>query len=449
MKKNIIETGITILLCVFFTGCAREMSRSNPLDPTNIPVASVISNNLPSAPAAAPTGSSAGTILISYTYSISAADLDGDQVKYRFDWGDGTTSDSSLVNSGVSASASHSWSTANTYSVKAKTIDSKGGVSASWSPVLNATINSGSNSLPNAPASAPTGTGTCLVSTSYTYSASATDPDGDQVKYRFDWGDGTTSDTGLVNSGVSASASHSWPTTNVYSVKAKTIDSHGALSSSWSPALSVTVGSGTETPINISACNPGLETWSGGTSFTNPSSDSTYTADTWRLAWTGSLPCVVSREGTLKSSGSYSGKITTASSGVSASNFGYYTVYAGYAAYKGKTVRMKADVYCSVANKASIVLVPYSDRHGFERSAYVALANTWTPLSVDLLMPSDANNLQIHFGCGVAVSNNEIYIIDNIRLYEVTPYLYGNSQTNPLYWKQYYTAIPVWLLFEI
>ena len=197
------------------------------------------------------------------------------------------------------------------------------------------------------------------------------------------------------------------------------LDPSNTLTSTSTSTTSTTTAN--ETAIDISVNNPDFETWSGGTSFTNPSSDSTYTADTWRLAWTGSLPCVVSRESTLKSSGSYSGKITTASSGVSASNFGYFTVYAGYAAYKGKTVRMKADVYCSVANKASIVLVPYSDRHGFERSAYVALANTWTPLSVDLLMPSDANNLQIHFGSGVAVSNNEIYIIDNIRLYEVTP----------------------------
>ena len=53
-----------------------------------------------------------------------------DQVKYIFSWGDGTTTTTGLVDSGTAASASHSWSTAGTYLVKARARDSKGATSA-------------------------------------------------------------------------------------------------------------------------------------------------------------------------------------------------------------------------------------------------------------------------------------------------------------------------------
>ncbi|MRS05392.1 glycosyl hydrolase family protein, partial [bacterium] len=57
----------------------------------------------------------------------------------------------------------------------------------------------------------PSGPISGVTGTSYIYSTSATDPGGDQVKYTFDWGDGTIqTETGLVNSGITASATHSW-----------------------------------------------------------------------------------------------------------------------------------------------------------------------------------------------------------------------------------------------
>jgi hypothetical protein len=68
----------------------------------------------------------------------------------------------------------------------------------------------GGNNPPNTP-TMPSGTISGTPGTSYSYSTSATDPNGDQVKYTFDWGDGTVqSQTGLVNSGTTASASHAW-----------------------------------------------------------------------------------------------------------------------------------------------------------------------------------------------------------------------------------------------
>ncbi|GAI44791.1 unnamed protein product, partial [marine sediment metagenome] len=95
------------------------------------------------------------------------------------------------------------------------------------------------NNPPNIPAQ-PTGTATGNTDTSYSYYTSATDPDGDQVKYTFDWDDGTTSETALVNSGETGSTSHSWTAEGTYQVKVKATDSKGT-TSSWSNALTVLI----------------------------------------------------------------------------------------------------------------------------------------------------------------------------------------------------------------
>jgi hypothetical protein len=182
-----------------------------------------------------PSGPTTGTPGTSYSYSASATDPDGDQVKYTFDWGDATTSVTGLVNSGTAASTSHSWSTGGNYYVNAMATDSKGATSG-WSSGLAVTI---ANRAPTTP-SKPSGPTTGTPGTSYSYSTSATDPDGNQVKYTFDWGDGTTSVTSLVNSGTTESASHSWSAAGTYTAKAMATDSIGA-TSGWSSATIVTI----------------------------------------------------------------------------------------------------------------------------------------------------------------------------------------------------------------
>ena len=47
-------------------------------------------------------------------------------MKYTFDWGDGTVSQTVLVNSGSAGGAYHSWSKAGTYLVRAMATDSQG-----------------------------------------------------------------------------------------------------------------------------------------------------------------------------------------------------------------------------------------------------------------------------------------------------------------------------------
>jgi len=183
-----------------------------------------------------PVGPASGSAKASYSYTTAATDPDGDQVKYTFDWGDGTTSETSLVNSGTVASASHTWSTAGTYQVKAMATDSKGATSG-YSSSLTVTISP--NKSPNAPGK-PSGSAKCVAGSSYSYSTSASDPDKDNVKYTFDWGDGTKSETGLVKSGIKSSATHAWSSAGTYLVKANATDSKGA-TSGYSSSLTITV----------------------------------------------------------------------------------------------------------------------------------------------------------------------------------------------------------------
>lgn len=86
---------------------------------------------------------------------------------------------------------------------------------------------------------------------SATYTTSATDPNGDQVKYTFDWGDGTQTTTGFYSSGATASASHSWSAAGTYNAKVYATDSKGA-TSGWSVTRRVSIA-GTVFQVKVGA----------------------------------------------------------------------------------------------------------------------------------------------------------------------------------------------------
>jgi len=76
----------------------------------------------------------------------------------------------------------------------------------------------------------------------YSFSTNTTDPDGDQVYYRFDWGDGNLSDwTGPFVSGTEGNASYAWMQSGNYTVRCKAKDIYGA-QSNWSEPLPVRIG---------------------------------------------------------------------------------------------------------------------------------------------------------------------------------------------------------------
>jgi PKD repeat protein len=97
-----------------------------------------------------------------------------------------------------------------------------------------------SNDPPNPP-DKPYGNQDGEVEIEYFYSTHGTDPNCDDIKYKFDWGDGTDSGwLGPYSSGSEATASHIWYSKGLYNVKVKAKDASG-LESCWSEPLPVLI----------------------------------------------------------------------------------------------------------------------------------------------------------------------------------------------------------------
>lgn len=199
-----------------------------------------IHNNPPEIPII-PVGSANGVPAASYSYSTYAVDPDGDQVKFTFDWGDGAESNTPLINSGVAASADHTWSKAGKYGIRAMATDSKGALSQ-WSQPLNITINT-----PPVKPKAPSGPISGRPGTAYNYTVSSVDWNEDQMKYTFDWGDGTESITSYLVSGAKATLNHTWKKAGTYRIRANAIDERGS-SSGWSEAQNILINSPPDNP---------------------------------------------------------------------------------------------------------------------------------------------------------------------------------------------------------
>jgi thiol-disulfide isomerase/thioredoxin len=105
-----------------------------------------------------------------------------------------------------------------------------------------------SNNPPNLP-NIPSGPSSGKIGTSYSFSTSTTDPDGDNIAYRFDWGDGTTSGwTSYVSSGNLITQSHSYSNEGVYYIKVKAKDIYGS-ESGWSNSHQINIDSDITIPI--------------------------------------------------------------------------------------------------------------------------------------------------------------------------------------------------------
>jgi hypothetical protein len=76
--------------------------------------------------------------------------------------------------------------------------------------------------------------------TTYNYTTKTTDPDGDNVYYKWDWGDGTSDWLGPYPSGENVSASHLWTRPGSYNITVKAKDIHGA-ESLWSEPLVIRI----------------------------------------------------------------------------------------------------------------------------------------------------------------------------------------------------------------
>ena len=189
-------------------------------------------NTTPTAPST-PVGVIDGIPGTSYNYYSTATEPDGQNIKYTFEWGDSTSqTTTSWYTSGSTGNAAHSFESPGTYHVKAYVTDSMNATSG-WSSELTVCI----YAIPNTP-STPSGTTLCRPLTTYTYTASATDPGSAQLKYTFDWGDGSDQTvTDWYDSGETASADHQFATFGIFPVKVYA--SNATQSSSWSNSLLV------------------------------------------------------------------------------------------------------------------------------------------------------------------------------------------------------------------
>jgi outer membrane protein assembly factor BamB len=176
-----------------------------------------------------------------YKFVVLSSDPDGDDVVYRFDWGDGDTSfwSPQWVISGNPDSMSHQWSSSGSFEVRAQAKDVQSMLSE-WSE---------SHQLPLAYAPAmptdPTGPGFGEVGSTYTFSVSSSDPGVDSQRYVFSWDDGTFDTTGFVPGPSTASLVHAWQGSGTYLVKARSMNFFGD-TSDWTNPLEVRIASGTD-----------------------------------------------------------------------------------------------------------------------------------------------------------------------------------------------------------
>lgn len=92
-------------------------------------------NNPPEKPAR-PSGPNSGKPGVQYMYTTSTTDIDGDQVYYMWDWGDGNLSNwTGPFNSGATVSTTYAWSQKGNYNIKVKAKDIYGAES-NWSDPL-------------------------------------------------------------------------------------------------------------------------------------------------------------------------------------------------------------------------------------------------------------------------------------------------------------------------
>ena len=174
-----------------------------------------------------------------YTYSTSATDPDGDEIKYQFNFDDGSPLEwTSYYNSGQTASVTHTFESPGIYDIRVKAKDENGEESG-WSDALEVwlwTFVPIGNDPPNTPQTPnPLGIVNPVVGDTVSYSSSTTDPEGDKIAYKFDFSDIDYSGpivpivqwSSYYTSGFSTSKSHQWSKPGLWSVKVMAKDTHG------------------------------------------------------------------------------------------------------------------------------------------------------------------------------------------------------------------------------
>ncbi len=106
-----------------------------------------------------------------------------------------------------------------------------------YSPIIHVSVVNDAPDKPDKPSGSKNGN----VDIEYTYTTKTFDNNDDKVSYKWDWGDGTTSDwEGPYYSGETVESSHTWTEEGNYQIKVKSKDVHED-ESPWSDPLSINI----------------------------------------------------------------------------------------------------------------------------------------------------------------------------------------------------------------
>ena len=196
-------------------------------------VAACANNRAPSRPEL--TGPEYGRPGDSLTYAVVSTDPEGEEIAYKFTWGDTSSIDwSRYYASGQPVLRVHAFADTGHYTIRVTARDSKEKESELSDPLVVAV-----SQLPPGKPITPLGQQYCTTGVTYTYKVMAVHPQDERLEFQFDWG-GAVGDWGnSAASGETASVSHVFDTAGTYVVAARARDDAGLISE-WSDPLSVT-----------------------------------------------------------------------------------------------------------------------------------------------------------------------------------------------------------------
>ncbi len=185
-------------------------------------------------------GPSVGYAESTYTFTVPLERAPGETLGLHVDWGDGRLDTIAPTADVDTFLLHHSWrpSSAGTLDIRARAI-TKHQVTSDWSsPHRFGLRASHPPAKPSAPSGPPTGHGGSVLR----FSTSTTDPDGDDLVYRFEWGNGDTSRwSSLTIPGESLyTLGYTWQAKGIFELRAQAADEHG-VESEWSDASAVTL----------------------------------------------------------------------------------------------------------------------------------------------------------------------------------------------------------------
>jgi len=172
------------------------------------------------------TGLHNGKLNIMHNFTAVSEDKNGDNVQYKFIWGDGTESSwSKFVPSGTPVTMAHSYSKKGEYKIKVEVRDND--YHDTYNPTMKSTSDEFNieieNNFPPYQLSI-NGPSKVKIGETATYEVTSIEPDDDPIYYQFDWFGGQTKWLGPYKSGETVTMSHSWKDSGLKLVCVRAID---------------------------------------------------------------------------------------------------------------------------------------------------------------------------------------------------------------------------------